>query len=102
MRASGGEHATGKLVASEDVLALQTRKLFEQILDGVPAGQIFQDGLHRVAQTSQARLAVADFWIYRNARSEAVIRHEANLQSFLIIAKTGRFSNQTAGAFHSV
>ena len=37
-------------MTSEDVLPLQLRKLGQQIVGRVPARQVFQNGLYRIAQ----------------------------------------------------
>ena len=54
-------------MTGEDVLPLQVRKFRQQIVDRIPACQVFQNGFYRIAQAAHARLPVADRWINRDA-----------------------------------
>ncbi len=51
-------------MTSENIVAFQIWKLFQQIFDRVAAGKIFENSLYRIPQPPNARLAVANFGIH--------------------------------------
>ena len=67
MHAPGREHAPRKLQAGENILPLQVRKLRQQILYRIAARQVSQNGFHRVTQTAQTGLPVANLRVNRDA-----------------------------------
>ena len=60
-------------MTSEDVIPLQVRKLGQQIVSRVPARQVFQNGLYRIAQAAHAWLPVTNPGIDRNAGKQVLV-----------------------------
>ncbi len=52
-----------KFNASQQVIALQIRELFQDLLDRISPGKVFQQSDHRVAEAANNRLTVADIRI---------------------------------------
>ena len=61
----------GEEDARLQVLGLQIRKLREHVRKGVAAGEVFEDGFHRVAEAADGGLTVAYRRINGDAREQA-------------------------------
>jgi len=60
-------------MASENVLPLEIRKLPQQILNRIPASQVFQNGFHWITQAAHAGLAMTNLGINCDARKQILV-----------------------------
>ena len=72
MYAPGRQHLLRKLEAGKNVLTLQVMKLRQQVLHRIAAGQVFQNGLHRIPQAANDRFPVANLGIDGDARKQRI------------------------------
>ena len=63
-----------KFQASQQIVALEIRKLEQNVLDRVALRQVLQHRIHRMAQTAHARFPAADFRVDGDTASQSAHR----------------------------
>lgn len=53
----------GEVQAGEQILPLQIREFGQNLFKGIPAREVFEDGLDRVPETANHRLPVANLGV---------------------------------------
>jgi len=73
MDALGCQDLSRKLKAREHILSFQIRKLGQNTLHRVPAGQVFENAFDRVPQATDTGLPVANRRVDSNACKQLVV-----------------------------
>ena len=81
-------------MAGEDILAIQVRELYQQILHRIAPGKVFKEGFHRIAKIPDARFSMTNVVIERDAREEVFVFHAS--------IYTHGLANPSEGAIFSV